>query len=77
MNAVSFTAPRLDDTQQRLLFKIAGYLYNGLGFASALSGNGSPLNVVTPSFAGQLYEDKQTGTWYRSTGVLSSTWVLA
>jgi hypothetical protein len=76
-NAVSFTAPRLDDTAQRLLYKIASYLYVGQGFSSALYGTGSPVGVVTPAFSGQLYEDNIAGVWYRSTGTTTASWQLA
>ena len=76
-NAVSFLQPRLDDTQQRLLFKIASYLYAGLGFGSAAFGSGPPAGVTTPSFDGQLYQDTLSGSWYRSTGTTNSNWQLA
>lgn len=69
-NAVSYTAPRLDDTQQRLLFKIATVLDTWL----VLRGQGSPVGVVTPVFAGQLYQAELTT--YRSTGLTSADWVL-
>lgn len=49
MNAVSFIAPRLDDTAQRLLFKIASYLYAGLGLAG--------VDVITTTAA-------QVGNWW-------------
>jgi hypothetical protein len=76
-NAVSFTAPLMDDTQQRLLYKIASYLYVGQGFSSALYGTGSPVGKVTPAFSGQLYQDKAAQIWYRSNGTTNTSWQLA
>lgn len=66
----------MDDTAQRLLFKIATGLYNSLGFSSAASGVGSPVGVVTPTFVGQLYEDTLNSVFYQSTGTTSADWVL-
>lgn len=37
MAAVTFIAPRLDDTAQRLLWKIANFLYVGLGGAGSVA----------------------------------------
>jgi hypothetical protein len=76
-NAVSFTAPRLDDTAQRLLYKIASYLYVGQGFSSAIYGTGSPSGGVIPAFSGQLYEDTAAQVWYRSNGTTNTSWQLA
>jgi hypothetical protein len=67
----------MDDTAQRLLFKIATGLYNSLGFASALLGTGSPVGVVVPVFSGQLYEDTLNSIFYKSTGITSADWVLS
>lgn len=72
-NAVSYTQPRLDDMEQRLLFKIATVLDTWL----VVRGTGSPVGVVTPGFAGQLYQDNASRAFYRSTGTTSADWVLA
>jgi hypothetical protein len=39
------------------------------------SGAGTPLNVETPDFAGQLYTDTSTGQIWVSFGTASSDWV--
>jgi hypothetical protein len=42
---------------------------------SVATGSGSPLNVVTPAFAGQLYQDTATGFIYVSFTTNSSGWI--
>jgi hypothetical protein len=72
-NAVSFTQPRLDDTAQRLLYKIATVLDTWL----VVRGTGSPVGVVTPAFAGQLYEEEgNPRQLWRSNGTTNTSWVL-
>ena len=39
------------------------------------SGVGSPLNVVTPDFAGQLYQDTSNGLIYVSFTTSSADWI--
>jgi hypothetical protein len=70
-NAVSFTQPLLDDSAQRLLYKICSLLDAWL----VVRGTGSPAGVVTPAFAGQLYFDEAARKWYQSTGTTSASWV--
>lgn len=62
----------MDDTQQRLLFKIASLLDAWL----LVRGTGSPVGVVTPAFAGQLYQDTSTFTVWRSTGTANTNWTV-
>lgn len=71
-NAVTYSQPLMDDTQQRLLYKIALVLDTWL----VVRGTGSPVGVVTPVFAGQLYENTTGRVWYRSTGTTSANWTL-
>ena len=42
---------------------------------TTLSGVGSPLGVVTPEFAGQLYQATDTGLIYVSFSLASSGWI--
>jgi hypothetical protein len=43
---------------------------------TARTGVGSPLNVVTPSYLGQLYFDTNTyGSVYFASGTASSSWI--
>jgi len=72
-NAVSYSQPVLDDTAQRLLYKIATLLDTWL----VVRGQGSPVGVVTPAFSGQLYEQSPGHVWYRATGTTSSDWTPA
>lgn len=71
--------PYLNDTEQRLLFKIARMILSGLlnGGGSvtcgALSGAGAP--TIAPQFIGQLYHDTVSDSYYRSTGLTSADWV--
>jgi hypothetical protein len=60
-NATTFMQPRMDDTEQRLLYKIALLL-------SAASGSGSPVGVVVPAYSNQLYYDTVGNVWYRAGG---------
>jgi len=77
MSATTFSAPRLDDTAQRLLWKIANFLWVTTGLASALSGSGSPVGLVVPGSVGQLYHDTLNDVYYRSTGTGAADWSLA
>jgi hypothetical protein len=61
----------MDDTAQRLLYKICSLLDAWL----VVRGTGSPSGVVTPSFAGQLYFDTSARAWYQSTGTTNTSWV--
>lgn len=72
-NAISTDVPVLDDTQQRLLFKICSLLDRWL----VVRGTGSPVAAVTPAFSGQLYQDLSTRLYWRSNGTSASDWVLA
>ncbi len=76
-SAVSFTEPRLDDSIQRLLYKIALVLAgSGSGSCAMQSGAGSPVGTTTPDFVGQLFYDTSANAYYRSTGLTSADWVL-
>jgi len=76
MISATFTEPRLDDTEQRLLYKIASAvskLPSG-GNCGGQSGSGSPVGIKTPAFVDQLYHDTTADAYYRSTGLTSADW---
>ncbi len=77
MPAISTIRPGLDDTAQRLLWKIASYLWTATGLASSQTGIGSPVGVATPAAVGQLYYDTNSDTFWRATGLTSADWALA
>jgi hypothetical protein len=77
MPAISTIRPGLDDTAQRLLWKIATYLWTATGLSTAESGIGSPVGVVTPTAKGQFYYDTNSGRFWVATGLTSAAWTLA
>ena len=76
MIAATFDQPRLDDTEQRLLYKLASTIDRlpvG-GGGSGQTGTGSPVGVATPAFVDQLYIDTTGPNYWRSTGLTSADW---
>lgn len=76
--ASNFDAPRMDDTAQRLLYKLASDIHRlpigggGSGSCGAQSGAGAPTS--TPDFVGQLYHDTVADAYWRSTGLTVADW---
>jgi hypothetical protein len=58
-----------------LLSQIAGNTEGGGGGTNNLSGNGSPVGIVTPNYIGQAYTDLTTPGYWTSTGLASSSWL--
>lgn len=74
MSAVTFAQPRSDDTEQRLLWKIAGLLEPGVGISQLqLQGAGaSPVVSSGPAFLFSWSPTTTVCTWVDSAGIHST-----
>jgi len=68
--------PQRQDTINTLLKRIAGSTSGGGGGTAFqdLSGNGSPVGVVTPDAVNQKYRDSLNDTYWWATGLTNTDW---
>lgn len=70
--------PTLTDTRWFILQRILGATIDGGGGggggSSNISGNGSPVGVVTPSTTDQWYRDNVNHTYWWSYGLTNADW---